>query len=115
MAAFADYDGAEEPPEPERLTIRSRLLRMLEDALYRLPYVPQLRIFAGDLRETREWWPLLLPVLLLIGWRNYRRERREHLRRRLAEELLAAAERGDLQQALARRRKHRRNLLRPGK
>ncbi len=115
MAEFADYDGAEEPPKPERLTIRARLLRMLEDAVNRLPYVPQLRIFANDLRETREWWPLVLPVLLFIGWRNYRRERREHLRRRLAEELLDAAERGDLQRALAHQRKRNRNLLRPGK
>lgn len=52
---------------------RSREAQWAERALTR---------FRDDLLMLRPWWPLLIPVLLWLGWRTYRRERAAVLRRR---------------------------------
>lgn len=55
----------------------AQLRHFFADLVYRLPYVPQLRIFAHDLQAVREWYPIVLPLLFFIAWRTYRRERRQ--------------------------------------
>ncbi|MBU6335428.1 MAG: hypothetical protein KGS47_13650 [Chloroflexi bacterium] len=52
---------------------RSREAQWAERALTR---------FRDDLLMLRPWWPLLIPVLLWLGWHTYRRERAAVLRRR---------------------------------
>ncbi|MCU0492275.1 MAG: hypothetical protein MUD01_11840 [Chloroflexaceae bacterium] len=66
------------PPETgsARPSAQDRLRNVLFDAIERLPYVPQLRLFWQDLQNEREWWPILLPVLLWVGWRTYQAERK---------------------------------------
>lgn len=62
-------DGLPEPPhEPPDLaeTIKRGL-----DA----PQFAPVRLFINTLVEMRAWWPILLPLLALVGWRAYWRER----------------------------------------
>lgn len=66
-----------EPPPPPPASASERLNMMLQDAVNRMPYVPQARIFWRDLQAEREWWPIVLPLLVWVGWRTYRRERRK--------------------------------------
>ncbi|MCG8346723.1 MAG: hypothetical protein MI924_02945 [Chloroflexales bacterium] len=63
------------PPPPPSPT--DRVNDMLQNAIERIPYLHQLRIFWRDLESERDWWPILIPVLAWIGWRTYRNERRK--------------------------------------
>jgi hypothetical protein len=58
-----------EPPEetPGRVSL-------LEQALAVPQFLP-FRLFWDSLREMRPWWPVLLPLMLWVGVRTYRRER----------------------------------------
>lgn len=47
-----------------------------------MPQLVPLREFWQNLAGLRPWWPVLLPLLLWIGWRTYRRERAEVLAQR---------------------------------
>ena len=47
-----------------------------------MPLLAPVRIFWGSLSDMRPWWPILLPLLALVGWRTYRRERARVLARR---------------------------------
>ena len=58
-----------EPPEEE--TVGSSLIAQ---ALAMPPLVP-VRLFWDNLRALQPWWPVLLPLMLWIGVRTYRRER----------------------------------------
>jgi len=46
----------------------------LDQAIAASPLAPA-RAFWDALRELEDWWPLLIPLLLWIFWRTYRRER----------------------------------------
>jgi hypothetical protein len=46
----------------------------LDQAIAASPLAPA-RAFWDALREMEDWWPLLIPLLLWIFWRTYRRER----------------------------------------
>jgi hypothetical protein len=46
----------------------------IDQAIDVSPLAP-VRIFWNSLIELEDWWPLLLPVLLWVFWRTYRRER----------------------------------------
>jgi predicted negative regulator of RcsB-dependent stress response len=39
--------------------------------------MPQMRLFWRDLNEMRNAWWFLLPLLVWVGWRTYRNERRD--------------------------------------
>jgi hypothetical protein len=47
-----------------------------------LPLLAPVRIFWESLNEMRPWWPVLLPLLIWVGWRTYRRERAKVLAKR---------------------------------
>lgn len=49
---------------------------LLAQALDVLPIAP-VRLFWDNLSELRSWWPVLLPLLAWVGWREYWRERAE--------------------------------------
>jgi len=59
-------------PEPPEATQGS--LSLLEQALA-MPQLVPIRLFWDSLRELRPWWPVLLPLMLWVGVRTYRRER----------------------------------------
>jgi len=59
-------------PEPPAETPGPRA--MIAQALD-LPLLAPMRLFWENLRDLRPWWPVLLPLLLWVGWRTYRRER----------------------------------------
>lgn len=67
----------EPPPPPPPPSPTERMNTILEDAIERIPYLHQLRVFWRDLEAERDWWPVLVPVLIWIGWRTYRNERRK--------------------------------------
>jgi len=58
-----------EPPEESlsRLSLVQQALAM--------PQLMPLRLFWDNLHELRPWWPVLLPLMLWVGVRTYRRER----------------------------------------
>ncbi|HEU4323426.1 MAG TPA: hypothetical protein VFS21_09805 [Roseiflexaceae bacterium] len=62
-----------EPPEkvPE--------VRDVLNQAFSLPLLAPIRLFWNSLLEMRDWWPVLLPLLLFTGWRAYRAERRRLL------------------------------------
>jgi len=59
-------------PEPPEET--QGKLSLLEQALAMPQFVP-IRLFWDNLRAMRPWWPVLLPLMLWVGVRTYRRER----------------------------------------
>ena len=67
-----------EPPAapPKRLS----LIEQVVDIPLLIPF----RVFWEQLNEFRPWWPALLPLLVWVGWRAYRRERAALVRERLA-------------------------------
>lgn len=69
-----------EPETPTQITLRDRLISIIEVNLIRFPFVQPLRIVWYDLQTERRNWPWLLPLLAYIGWRTYRAERRKALR-----------------------------------
>ena len=46
----------------------------IKQAIADSPLAPA-RAFWDSLRELEPWWPLLIPLLLWVFWRTYRRER----------------------------------------
>lgn len=44
-----------------------------------LPYVKEVRLFWLKLERERPLWPVLLPLLAIIGWHTYHSERRKVL------------------------------------
>ena len=46
----------------------------VDQAFDESPLAP-MRAFWNTLREMEVWWPVLIPVLLLVFWRTYQRER----------------------------------------
>jgi hypothetical protein len=66
-------------PEPpaEAPTVASTL-----SEIYHMPVLAPVRFFWEALYDMRPWWPVLLPLLAWVGWRNYRRERTKVLARR---------------------------------
>jgi hypothetical protein len=66
-------------PEPEpvsnKVTLRDRLIAIIEVNLLRYPFVQPMRILWNDLQSERNNWPLLL-FLAFVGWRTYRVERK---------------------------------------
>ena len=59
---------------PELPEDASGRLSLLEQALA-IPQLVPIRLFWDNLRELRPWWPVLLPLMLWVGVRTYRRER----------------------------------------
>jgi hypothetical protein len=54
--------------------VASKPRAAIEQAIAASPLAPA-RAFWNSLRELEDWWPLLLPLLLWLFWRTYRRER----------------------------------------
>ncbi|HEU5012400.1 MAG TPA: hypothetical protein VFT66_07640 [Roseiflexaceae bacterium] len=42
------------------------------------PMIAPFRLFWHNFLEARPWWPVLVPLMLWVGWRSYRRERRKY-------------------------------------
>ncbi len=61
-------------PLPEPPAESPAQLSFVEQALA-LPQLVPLRLFWDNLQELRPWWPVLLPLLLWVAVRTYRRER----------------------------------------
>ncbi len=55
----------------------SAVERQLESLIV-VPIAP-LRLFFETLLELRPLWPIVLPLLALVAWRTYRRERAEYI------------------------------------
>lgn len=48
-----------------------------------MPYLQPVRQFWRDLQGMREWWLFLLPLLVWVGWRSYRKEVRKARRQKM--------------------------------
>lgn len=53
--------------------------RTVFEQLWTSPLLLPVRLFWNTLLDFRPWWPVLLPALLLLGLRVYRRERQEYV------------------------------------
>jgi hypothetical protein len=51
---------------------------------WNMPELARVRRFWEALDDMRAWWPIILPLLILVGWRTYRRERRRLRARRIS-------------------------------
>lgn len=58
-------------PAPEPVDQQSFI-----DLLTDTPFFIPLRLFWSNLQELRPYWPILLPLLAIVGVRAYRNERR---------------------------------------
>lgn len=54
------------------------------DQILASPLLLPVRLFWNTLQDFRPWWPVLLPWLLLLAVRTYRRERQEYKAERAA-------------------------------
>lgn len=70
-------------------TMMDRMNQQAEAIIERIPALVQLRTFARDLQETRDLWAVVIPLLIIVGWDAYRKERRRVLYDRAARRLLA--------------------------
>lgn len=75
-----------EQEKPERPLLNS-VQKKVSDQIEQHPLVIGFRAFEHNLQELREWLPLLLPMLVVIGWHTYRTERRKVLQKRQREML----------------------------
>jgi hypothetical protein len=57
-------------------------LRSTVDQLFSSPMFLPARLFSDTLLDMRPWWPVLIPLLLLVFTRRYRRERARFLAER---------------------------------
>jgi hypothetical protein len=71
--------GPQLPAQPA--DVRSNVLAALDDKLDHLPFVAAIRTFWRNFQEMRDWWPVLIPLMIWVGWRTYHAERREIRRR----------------------------------
>ena len=55
------------PPDPGQSSLAEQALAM--------PQLAPLRLFWDNFRDLQPWWPVLVPLLLWVGVRAYRRER----------------------------------------
>ena len=55
------------PPDEASGPIAGQLLAM--------PQLAPLRLFWDNFRDLQPWWPVLVPLLVWVGVRAYRRER----------------------------------------
>ncbi len=51
------------------------MLRAAIVQIENLPYVYHMRMFWKDFNQMRDWWPVLIPLFLWLGWRTYHRDR----------------------------------------
>jgi hypothetical protein len=58
------------PEPPEAAGPRA----IIEQAIAGSPLAPA-RAFWDSLRELEDWWAILIPVLIWVFWRTYKRER----------------------------------------
>jgi hypothetical protein len=49
--------------------------RPIAEQLLDTPLLIPVRLFWNNLLEFRPWWPVLIPLLLYVGWRSYQKER----------------------------------------
>jgi hypothetical protein len=61
-------------PLPEPPAEMPGRFSLVEQALT-MPQLVPIRLFWDNLRELRPWWPVLLPLMVWVGVRTYRRER----------------------------------------
>ena len=61
-------------PLPEPPADSPAQLSLVDQALA-LPQLVPVRLFWDNLQALRPWWPVLLPLLVWVGVRTYRRER----------------------------------------
>jgi hypothetical protein len=57
---------------------------VLRQNLDQMPLLRVVKSYLDELTDMRDWWPLVLPLLLWIGWRTYRKERQQVLQERYA-------------------------------
>jgi len=60
-------------PDPAEVENRS-----LAEQLWASPLMLPFRLFWNTLLDFRGWWVVLIPALLLMGLRTYRRERQQY-------------------------------------
>jgi hypothetical protein len=61
-------------PLPDLPEARASPRAAIEQAIAASPLAPACT-FWESFRALKDWWPILLPVLLWVFWRNYNRER----------------------------------------
>lgn len=61
-------------PDPAEVEHRS-----VAEQVWTSPPMLPVRLFWNTLDEFRPYWPVLIPLLALLGIRTYRRERAEYL------------------------------------
>ncbi|MBC8160316.1 MAG: hypothetical protein H7Z42_03780 [Roseiflexaceae bacterium] len=60
-------------PDPAEVENRSVFEQVLAS-----PFALPVRLFWNALRDFQGWWPVLIPALLIMGIRTYRRERGQY-------------------------------------
>lgn len=65
--------------------VPSNVHEMVRERAALLPFFGFVVNMRRNLAVFAEWWPVVLPLLVWVGWRTYRGERRKVLREREAE------------------------------
>jgi hypothetical protein len=81
MSLFKRVAPRQLPPPPQQPA--PNLRSIVQQQLNQTPQLGRARYYWQNMQDAGEWW-LLVPLLLWIGWRTYRTERRKVLRERAA-------------------------------
>lgn len=73
MALRPDSDDQARGPES---TLRRQINNILETQIARYPFLVQGRAVWRQLEDERESWPVLLPIVAVVFFLVYRRERK---------------------------------------
>jgi hypothetical protein len=69
-------------PLPSSAPVTPDFQTVLRQNLDQMPLLRVVKAFWDELADMRDWWPLVLPLLFWVGWRTYRKERRQVLHKR---------------------------------
>jgi hypothetical protein len=63
---------------------------VIQKHIAEIPEMGLVQVFWRNLADMREWWLILGPLLLWVGWRTYTHERRQVLQEREQRQQAAA-------------------------
>jgi hypothetical protein len=87
MSLFKRVAPRQLPPPPQQPP--PNLKSIAQQQLAQVPQLGGVRTFWQNMQDFGDWW-LLVPLLLWVGWRTYRTERRKVLRERTKREQAAS-------------------------
>lgn len=73
---MTDKHGPYEPDADNESVWRRQIANIFETQISRYPFLVQMRAVWRQIQDERESWPILIPMLVVLFYIVYRRERK---------------------------------------